>query len=343
MAMRTMLSFDKGTPIAHALDKRGNKLQTIFVTQEKDKPDIEVDDVNELIDEDDYLQIKKMLRLNSIEIKIIKKAISTGRTESLNDRLKLALMSLKEIATKKLKNHLLFSKSDEIDRIVPLLGGGGYDRSIFLTGASGSGKSFLAKEIIKRDEQERPIVVFSKIDDDKSLNELKKLKITKKSFPDDTNFDDSAIKKELGAPRMIKIRLDTEDDLANLPSNEELKNCVCLFDDIDSFPQQIADTLNAYRNIILESGRHKNITVISTSHQLYNWTKTKTILNEAQMVCMFPHSNKRSSKLFLRDRMDLGKSQIDSIMSECMDCSRFLICKVSFPPMCMHDKGIILI
>ena len=83
-----------------------------------------------------------------------------------------------------------------------------------------------------------------------------------------------------------------------------------LFDDIDSFPPSIAQFLNIYRDQILESGRHHNLTVLSTSHQLYNWAKTRVILNEAETVCMFPHSNKRNSMLFLRDRSGLGKQEI---------------------------------
>lgn len=338
-----MLSFDHGKPIAHALDKRGNKVLTIYITPDKEKADIEVDDISQLINENDYIQIQKLMKLSGMELKMIKNAVKNNKLESLPDRLQLAISNLKDNAKKRLKTHLLFDKSDEIDRLVPLIGGGGFDRSIFLTGPSGSGKSFLAKEIMKRDEMNRPIVIFSKIDDDDSLKELKKLKITKSSFPEDADLEESAIKKELGAPRMIKISLRTEDDLLNLPSNEELKNCVCLFDDIDSFAPTIANILNEYRNSILESGRHHNIHVISTSHQLYNWSKTRVILNESEYVALFPHSNKRSSMMMLRDRMGLNKHEVDSILNECMNCGRFIICKMSAPNMCIHNKGIIIL
>ena len=344
--MRSMLSFHRGKPIAHALDKKGNNVLTIHITPEQEKPDIEVDNIDELIDEEEFDHIKGIMRLTNTEVKMIKKALQTGKIEILSDRLKLALMNLRERATGKLKTHLLFNKSDEIDRIVPLIGGGGFDRSIFLTGPSGSGKSFLAKEIMKLDGKNRPIIVFSKIDDDESLKELKKLKIVKSSLSDfksEGDIDISDIKKEVGEPRMIKIRLQTEDDLLNLPSNEELKNCVCLFDDIDAFPREIAEFLNEYRDSILECGRHSNITVLSTSHQLYNWAKTRVILNESEMVALFPHANKRASMIFLRDRLGLNKTEVDRIINECMDCGRFLVCKMSAPNMCIHEKGIIIV
>ncbi len=349
--MRTMLSFDNGEPIAHGIDKRGNKVLTIHITPEQEKSDIEVDSIDELINDSDFTQIAKIMRLTSTEVKLLKKVIQTGRIESLSDRLKLALIKLKERAERRLKTHLNFDKSDEVDRIIPLIGGGGFDRSIFLTGPSGSGKSFLAKEIMKHDLKNRPIIVFSKIDDDESLSDLKKLKISKSSFPSiggdisesEKLSSESSIKSEIGRPRMIKISLHTEDDLLNLPSNEELKDCVCLFDDIDAFPAEIADFLNAYRNSLLECGRHHNIMVLSTSHQLYNWAKTRVILNESELVCLFPHSNKRSSMLFLRDRMGLGKQEVLDIVNEAMDSGRCLICKLSAPNIIMHNKGIILI
>lgn len=333
--MRSMLSFDRGKAIAHALDKKGNKILTIYITPEQKDPDIEVDNIDELIDISDFDMIRKSMKLSNTEVKLLQKVLKTGNSDILSERLKLALDSLRKSATRKLKTELKFVKSDEIDRVIPLIGGKNvdFDRSIFLTGPSGSGKSWLAKEIMKHDDKARPIIVFSKITDDDSLKELKKLKISKSSFPDQRD----------GGSRMIKINLQTEDDLLNLPSNHELKNCVCLFDDIDAFPREIADFLNAYRDSILECGRHHNITVLSTSHQLYNWAKTRVILNEAEMVCLFPHANKRSSMTFLRDRMGLGKHQVQRIVNEAMDCGRCLICKMSAPNLIMHEKGIILI
>lgn len=333
--MRSMLSFDRGQPIAHVLDKSGKKISKIFITPEKDKPDIEVDNIEEIIDDDDLERLTKNIKLSKFEIKLIKKSLKTGKFEGLNDRLKFALITLKEEATNKLKKKLLLTNIDDMEKIVPLIGGAveAFDRSIFLTGPSGSGKTYLSKLIMKLDEKNRPIIVFSKIDDDESLRDLKKLKVNKSSFPDQRD----------GGTRMIKISINTEDDLMNLPSNEDLKNCICFFDDIDSFPREIANILNEYRDSILESGRHHNITVLSTSHQLYNWAKTRVILNESEYVCLFPHANKRSTMMFLKDRMGLINKEISSILNECMDCGRYIICKMSAPNLIMHEKGIILL
>jgi hypothetical protein len=336
--VRKMLSLHRGKPLAIGVDKKGKKLLTIYITDEEKDPDIVVDNPLDIIDDRDISQVAKLMRLVNIEIKMIRNFINSKQTdtdrEKLNDRLSLAIEKLKEISTTKVKKKILFDRDDEVSRVVPLIGGGAvnFDRSIFLCGPSVSGKTFLSKEIIKHDEKIRPIVVFSKIDNDDSLKELKKMKLKSNPFTD-----------EKGKDRMIKISLRTDQDLLNLPSNTELKNCICLFDDIDSFPKDMADFLNQYRDSILECGRHHNITVLSTSHQLYNWAKTRVILNESELVCMFPHSNKRNSMLFLRDRMGLNKQEVQRIMDEIMDHSRSIVCKMSAPNMIFHEKGVMLL
>lgn len=333
-----MLSFDRGTPIAHCLDKKGNIIGRLCITEDQKKPDIMVENAADLIDDDDFAQIIKSMKLSALEVKMIKKALISKKQEDfdkLSDRLKLAVESLKDIAGGKLRSKILFEKGNEIDKLVPIIGADEvpFDRSIFLTGPSGSGKTTVACNIIKNDGKARCIVVFSRIDDDASLKPLKRLKISKSTFRDQHD----------GGSRMIQIRLQTEEDLLNLPSNEELKNCVVFFDDCDSFSKDIADFLNEYRSCMLESGRHFNITVLSTSHMVHNWARTRCLLNEAEWVCMFPHSNKRSSMLFLRDRMGLSKSHIESILREVMEHGRGLLCKLSAPNMILHERGLQLI
>lgn len=336
--MKFMLSFDRGLPICHCLDKKGHIIETLHITEEQSEPDITVDNINELIDEDDIEKIKKSMKLSSMEVKVLKRVLKSNREEGiekLNDRLKLALQSIKDIAKEKLKKKINFSKSDDIDRIVPVIGSDEvpFDRSIFLTGPSGSGKSFLAKEIMKHDLKSRPCVIFSKISEDESLKDLKKLKINKSKFPEQRD----------GESRFIKIRLECENDLLDLPSNEELKDCVCLFDDIDSFPHEIAEFLGQYRDSLLECGRHTNTTLLNTSHQLYNWAKTRIILNEANLVCLFPHSNKRNSMQFLKDRLGLDKFVINKLVNEAMEGGRFLICRMAAPNIVMHNKGLTIV
>lgn len=325
-----MLSFTRGKPIAIVLDKDDKIIFTIHVTQDQKEPDIKVDNVLELIDDADISNLRGAMKLGRIEIKMLKQALGSADRSKINlsEKIKRAIQILEEIATDKLKKEIDFTKDPDISRVLPLIGARdvAFDRSICLIAPSEGGKTFLAKEICKFDVRKRPVIVFSKIDDDESLRELTKLRTP-------------ADKKS----RLIKIPLHSEDQLLDLPNNEDLKGSICLFDDIDSFPADIAQFLREYRDSILESGRHQNITVISTSHILNNFTKTKTMLNECEWVCLFPASNKRHAFSFLKDRFGLEKHEATFFINKAMQSGRYLCMKLSAPNLLLHSKGVILI
>lgn len=327
-----MLSFNRGIPIAIALNKDGEIQYTIHVTPDKKEPDLSVDNLLELIDDADLSDLRSKMKLGRIEIKMLKQALGVDdeKRENINlsEKLKRALEILKEIATDKLKKEVDFSNDNDIVKVIPLIGAREipYERSICAIGPSESGKTTLLKEICKHDRRKRPVIVFSKIDDDASLKDLKKLRTTsdKKS-------------------RMIKIPLHTEDQLLDLPSNKDLEETICIFDDIDSFSPEIGDFLRVYRDSILESGRHDNITCMSTSHILFNNMKTKTMLNECEIICLFPGANKRASFMFLKERFGLGKQDANFIINKAMKSGRTLCLKLSSPNLLIHTGGVMLI
>ena len=330
--MSFMLSFTRGKPIALALDKNNETVFTIHVTPEEDEPDINVDSVHDLIDKADVEKLRQSMRIGRIELKLLQQAlrVSGDQRDKLNltEKLRSALAILEENATDKLKKEIDFTTDKEIDRIIPLIGAREvcFDRSVVLIGPSESGKTYLAKEICKFDRRKRPVVVFSKIEDDESLRELEQLRTPKD-------------KKS----RLIKIPLHTEDQLLSLPTNSDLNSTICIFDDLDSFPTDIANYMREYRNSILESGRHNNITVISTSHILNNYEKTKTVLNEAELVCLFPAANKRHAFQFLKDKMGLDRKEANFMISKSMKAGRMLCIKLSAPNLIIYTKGILLI
>lgn len=324
-----MLSFTRGKPVAIALDKNDKIVFTIHVTPEEEEADISADNLLELIDDIDISMLRAQMRLGTIEMKMVRQALNQGDVKklNLNDKLERAIELLKEIATDKLKKEIDFSKDKDIKRVIPLIGARdtAYDRSICCFGPSEAGKSWLVKEICKFDKRKRPVIVFSKIIDDVSLRELKKLR--------------TACDKKT---RLIQIPLLTEKDLFDLPTNTDLKDCIVLFDDIDSFPKEMSDFLREYRDSILESGRHNNITVISTSHLLRNYGKTKTILNEAELICLFPSANKFHATMFLKDRFGLEKQESNFFINKAMKTGRMLCMRMSAPNMVIHSKGVIM-
>jgi len=155
---------------------------------------------------------------------------------------------------------------------------------LYITGPSGSGKStytsryaMLYKQVFKKN----PIYVFSALKDDESLDNIKpkRFKITKEALLDD------------------KLNI------------EDLKNSLCIFDDIDVISdKELKNEVYNILNAILETGRHFKISCIITNHLPSNGPYTRRILNECHSVTYFPHSgnNGKISK-FLIDQIGISK------------------------------------
>lgn len=339
-----MLSFNNGRKVAIALDKAGKELFTIHVTEEKELPDIQVDDTLSLIDDIDIDQLKRSLRMGKIEENVLKRLLkerknkkngidmSGGKMDlskiNVSDKIKRALRVLEDKANEKLKTELDFEGDKSVHSVVPLIGVGkeNFDRSIFLCAPSGAGKTWMVKLIIEQDKKKRPVVLFSKIPDDDSLKSLEGLKTPKD-----------------GKERLIKIPLLCEDDLMDLPVEDDLRDTICVFDDIDAFHSDISQYIREYRDSLLEAGRHKNITCICTSHLLNNYTKTKIMLNEAELVILFPNSNRRHASTFLSNRLGLDKQERDFYINKAQKAGRYLAMKMSAPNMLIHNKGLLII
>lgn len=357
--VRFMLSFDKGKKVAVALDKGNKPVFYIRVTEDQELPDIQCDDSLALISDEDLKQIKSAMKLGTIEIAVIKKLLKgrgkkikgrdgieraalpflDGKIDMANikasEKIKRALQILEDKCNMKLKGEIDFTGDPSVHSVIPIIGDNkdDFDRSIFLCAASGAGKSWLAKLIIENDLKKRPVVLFSKIPDDKSLESLEGEKVEGHGGK--------------SVPRLIKIPLLCEDDLLDLPATSDLADTkhgvICMFDDIDAFHSDIAQYIREYRDSLLECGRHSNITCICTSHLLNNYTKTKIMLNEAEVVVLFPNSNRRHSDLFLANRLGVSKSERDFMIEKAMRAGRFLAMRMSAPNMIIHNQGVVLI
>jgi hypothetical protein len=165
-------------------------------------------------------------------------------------------------------------------------------RTIFyITAPSGSGKSFLSKEIIQeyhRMHPKNPIYIFSSLEDDPTLDSLKylkRIKLTKTEF----------LEAELKA--------------------EDFKDSLTLFDDVDviSNKKVLKKTMDIL-NSILQTGRHYNVSCIYTSHASTAGHNTKIVLNEAHVIVFFPSTASGKMLKYLCDQyLGLSKQQIDKM------------------------------
>jgi len=192
------------------------------------------------------------------------------------------------------------------------------ERSIrYVTGASGSGKSYYTKmyaDEYKRMYPKREVYIISSIKEDSSLDKIKDLKRIK--------LEGDFLTEELTA--------------------EDFKDSLVIFDDTDCLTNRnIKHKVDNLLNSVLETGRHFNVEVIYTSHLACNGRDTRRILNECKSVTIFPSGlGGKAMKYLLDNYFGLDKEQIKKIKTL---NSRWVTIQKGFPMSVMSEKECFLL
>jgi len=188
---------------------------------------------------------------------------------------------------------------------------------LYITGASGSGKSYytyLYCEQYKKLYPKNPIYLISSINDDSSIDKIKGLK----------RFDLN--------PKFIETHIGVED----------FKNSMVIFDDTDCITNKILRTkINGLLGLILETGRHFNTSCIYTSHVPSAGLDTKKILNESHSITLFPNAlGGRALKNLLENYLGFDKEQRKKIRQI---KSRWITITKTYPMTVLYEKGAYLV
>lgn len=183
---------------------------------------------------------------------------------------------------------------------------------LYITGASGSGKSYYTQLYCNEYKKLYPkneIFLFSSINEDSSIDKIKGLQ----RFI----LDDSFIRENIGA--------------------EDFKDSMVIFDDTDVISNKmLKNKINSILNMLLETGRHFNTSVIYTSHIATAGIDTKRILNEAHSITIFPSSlGGRSLKYLLDNYLGFDKEQIKKVKR--LESRWTTICK-TYPMVVLSEK-----
>ncbi len=190
---------------------------------------------------------------------------------------------------------------------VPALGYEKFDGHIFVSGATGAGKSYFIKEMLKHDRRRRPVILFSDLQDkDPSLRGIKKLH---------------------------KYEPNGEINGGWVQAN--MKGSICLFDDV----QFNVDVLQ-FRDMLLEKGRHHDVVVVCVNHKLRDRERTKVPLNEARFVITFPCANKGAVGRYMRDEFEMSTKKVQERLEEICTTSRYLIFHKHSPQMMASQQKI---
>jgi energy-coupling factor transporter ATP-binding protein EcfA2 len=174
---------------------------------------------------------------------------------------------------------------------------------LFISGASGSGKStYLAKwlrQFLKqKGNKEAPIYIFSSVDHDPVLD------------------DDALI-----SPNIVRVLDEVdEDEIISEPLglNDFEEGSVIIFDDTLKIQNpKVRVMIFCLLESMLEIARHKNLTIITTSHILSNYRQTRTIQNEATAVTIFPAfaGGLYGIREYLKRKVGMSPQDIKKILS----------------------------
>ncbi len=224
------------------------------------------------------------------------------------------LKTLKKKGNQKIEN---LGKEFTIDDgdLIPLPNKDKCERD-YIFGPSGSGKSTYCGKYMnemKIMNPEKRIVIFSEVIQDKALDFLNPMRI--------------ALDEEL---------------ITHPIQPDEIENDILLFDDIDTLDNdKVQKAILKLRDKILSRGRHKNITVITTSHEPMLGPKTRKQISESSYITFFPKSGQSAAiKAFLEKYAGMGKEQVNRVLNL---PSRWCTLHKKYPLYIIYSKGVYLL
>jgi len=208
-------------------------------------------------------------------------------------------------------NHIKLIKDNETFQLIPS------DRErdiLYVTGASGSGKSYFSKNYIleySKSHPKNPVYVFSSIGEDPSIDSIKNLK-----------------RVDIHNPEFL------EDDI----DLEEFKNSLILFDDTDCIRnKRIKDKVDSILDMLLQTGRHINCSIIYTTHVACNGKSTRLILSEAHSITIFAKTmGNRVLKNLLDSYLGMDTKQIKTLKT--LKGGRHVTILKTYPMCIMSEK-----
>ena len=163
----------------------------------------------------------------------------------------------------------------------------------YVAGMSGSGKSTQIARLVKQlkksmdAEGKKRAFIFSAV----------------------TQIEDPAL-EGVGA---VHLKYENKEALLQLKP-EHLANSILLFD--DAFSGQDVEIARFMRGLLkscLQLGRKMNINILTVSHQIMEWNKTRDTIFESSHFVLFPVSNRNASLRFIKSYLDPTKAELDEI------------------------------
>lgn len=287
--------------------KDDGNTKIIKITDKQDN-DVKVDNVYDFVKEKDMKRLTK--NMNSKDLMLLEKAIRLD-IRPLDEYMSQSYDIIKTLMSDKMHKEMTSNRGDY----------GIYPKRndiVYLIGSTGSGKSTSIK--------------FYLLEFKKLYPQIKKFYL----FTD--NIEEDEVLKGLDIKR---IKLDDQIHL-NPIKPIELKDSVCIFDDIDSIQdKKILNAIIALKNGVCKQGVSKcGITCIMTNHNATDGLSCKSSINEAKFIVLYPQGGSTGLHYLLRTKLGLSKEQYMKITQL---NSRVVILHKRYPFYVIHSHGIFLL
>jgi hypothetical protein len=277
------LSWDKdenARPIA--IHKDGNRAKVLYTTKNMGERR-SVDNVLDYVKEKTLTSIVK--KLTPEMIKYVENGLRTNTTPS-HPECAIAYESILSLIGDK-PNREIKEETGKFT-IYPMR-----NDILYLIGATGSGKSTSVKNYL---------IEFRKL-----YPEVKKIFLFTDNHEPDPALEGLPIKK---------IKLDMK--IVEKPIEpHELKNSVCIFDDVDSISdKKIYNAVTTLKGSVCKQGVSKEgITCIITNHSCTEGLSTKHIIDNSKYIVIYPDSGTSGYEYLFKKKLGFSKEQYDKIMS----------------------------
>jgi hypothetical protein len=238
-------------------------------------------------------------------------------------------MSLDSMNIGQLRNHIIQKmggsnigmnhevKIHDEGKLVPLPAKD-YREIDYVSAPAGAGKSTYSASLAKEYNKifpNNPILVLSRLPEDKVID----------SIP--------GVKRMLINEEMLNDPIDP---------NTEMKNCMVIFDDIDTIRDKaLREEVQRLREDIMEIGRHESTYCVSTSHMLLNYKQSRGLINESHRVTIFPDfTSSHHIERYLKEYAGLSPQNIEVVKNL---PSRWVTVQQKGPRFLLYEKGAILL
>lgn len=228
---------------------------------------------------------------------------------------------------------------------------------ILIYGVQGSGKSYLAGELLDElfSNKSKDIFIFARNEEDEPLDrericccdfnecidyEKMEKMIKKGKLDENTEIPKKFVNRK--GKKYKPIRLNPYlSDVLSIPT-EEYKDSYLLMDDVERMKtDECTQYLHNLRNSALEIGRKLNIDCINILHNIKGGTKNSVMRDESNYVFFNPNaSGVHKTRAFLKDYCNMDKKEIEKAVEM---KGRFICVRTEFPRCLIGKKQIILI